>query len=80
MAEAARRFDLSTGHLRKLAREGKLKTFKVGHYWVTTAEAVQAYMAEGHKPGPKPKQDRSRQSQMGRVITDFGYNDDHSRR
>lgn len=59
MAQAAERFNLTTGHLRKLAREGQIKTFKVGHYWVTTVEAVQAYIAEGRKPGPKPKRKRS---------------------
>jgi excisionase family DNA binding protein len=58
LAEAAERFGLTTGHLRKLARAGKLQTVKVGHYWVTTEEAVQAYIAEGHKPGPKPKERR----------------------
>ena len=55
MAEAAERTGLSASHLRKLAREGKKQTQKVGPVWATTEAAVLAYIAEGHKPGPKPR-------------------------
>lgn len=54
LAEAAELFGLSHSHLRKLAREGKIRAQQVGHYWVTTEEAVREYLAQDRRPGPKP--------------------------
>ena len=57
LAEAAKICGLSPDHLRRLARTNKLWAKKIGPIWVTTAEAVQEYIAKGIRPGPKPKQD-----------------------
>ena len=46
LSEAAAQFGISYSHLRLLARTGKLKAFRVGQRtWVTTPEAVAAYLA-----------------------------------
>ena len=47
---------LTTGHLRKLLREGQIEGVKIGRNWLTTEEAVQEYLKQEIKPGPKPKQ------------------------
>ncbi len=44
LSEAAALSGLSHPQLRLLARTGKLKAFKIGKTWVTTSEAVAAYM------------------------------------
>ena len=45
LKEAASRFPISERQLRHLARAGRLPATKVGRDWVTTAEAVAAYLA-----------------------------------
>ena len=55
LAEAAELFGMSHSHLRKLAREGKIRGKRIGSYWVTTEEAVREYLAQDRRPGPKPK-------------------------
>lgn len=55
ITEASKRSGLSASHLRKLVREGQIKGIKVGWSWLTTEEAVQEYLKEEHRPGPKPK-------------------------
>jgi excisionase family DNA binding protein len=44
LGEAAARCGISHSQLRLLARTGKLQAFKVGKTWVTTLEAVDAYL------------------------------------
>jgi excisionase family DNA binding protein len=46
---------LTTGHLRKLLREGQIEGVKIGRNWLTTEEAVRDYLKQGIRPGPKPK-------------------------
>lgn len=46
LAEAARRYPISARQLRFLARAGRLTATKVGRDWVTTPEAVAAYLAD----------------------------------
>ena len=53
--EAAEQSGLSDVHLRRLVRMGKVAGVRLGRLWFTTAEAVDAYLAKGHRPGPKPK-------------------------
>ena len=53
--EAAEQSGLSDVHLRRLVRQGKVAGVRLGRLWFTTAEAVDAYLAKGHRPGPKPK-------------------------
>ena len=54
LAEAARISGLSHSHLRLLVRQGKVWGTKIGRDWLTTEEAIRAYLATERKPGPKP--------------------------
>ena len=56
LQEASEFSGLSGGHLRLLVSQGKLWGRKLGRNWVTTVRAVEAYLAQGHRPGPKPKE------------------------
>ena len=53
LKEAAKLSGFSQGHLSLLIREGKLWGQKIGRNWVTTAEAVEEYLAHDRRPGPK---------------------------
>jgi excisionase family DNA binding protein len=55
LREASELSGLSAGHLRLLASRGEIWAAKLGRNWVTTAKAVEEYLAQGHRPGPKPK-------------------------
>jgi hypothetical protein len=57
LAEAARTSGLSHSHLRLLVRQGKVWGTKIGRDWLTTEEAIRAYLATERKPGPKPRDD-----------------------
>lgn len=56
LREAAELSGLSASHLRLLASRGDIWGMKLGRDWVTTAQAVEEYLAEDRRPGPKPKQ------------------------
>jgi excisionase family DNA binding protein len=58
LREAAELSGLSASHLRLLVRRGDIWGVKLGHNWVTTAEAVDDYLAQDRRPGPKPKDPR----------------------
>lgn len=58
LREAAELSGLSASHLRLLVRRGDIWGVKLGHNWVTTSEAVEAYLAQDRRPGPKPKKPR----------------------
>lgn len=58
LREAAELGGLSAGHLRLLVSQGKLWGMKIGRNWVTTAKAVEEYMAQDRRPGPKSKTSR----------------------
>lgn len=53
LAEAAQRYGLAHGYVRRLIRERKLWGRKIGRNWVTTDEAMKAYLATERRPGPK---------------------------
>jgi excisionase family DNA binding protein len=55
LSEAAELSGLHQDHLRRLVRQSDLWGKKIGRNWVTTAQAVQEYLARERKPGPKPK-------------------------
>ena len=55
LREASELSSLSAGHLRLLVSRGEIWGIKLGRNWVTTARAVQQYLAQGHRPGPKPR-------------------------
>lgn len=57
LKQAAEQVDLSYSHLRLLAREGRIWAVRVGHEWLTTLQAVQTYIEDGHRPGPKAHKD-----------------------
>ena len=57
LEEAAELSGLSPPHLRLLVRRGKIWGKKIGHNWLTTAQAVREYLARDRRPGPKPKTD-----------------------
>jgi len=55
LKDAAELSGLSSSHLRLLVSRGEVWGNKIGRNWVTTAQAVQEYLARGHRPGPKSK-------------------------
>jgi excisionase family DNA binding protein len=59
LREAAKLSGLSASHLRLLVSRGDIWGQKIGRNWVTTAEAVEKYVAQDHRPGPKPKKFRN---------------------
>lgn len=59
LKQAADEVDLSYSHLRLLAREHRIWVIRIGHQWLTTLEAVTAYLDQGNRPGPKPNEDRT---------------------
>ena len=54
LKEAANYCGLSASHLRLLVRNGEIQGRKIGRNWVTTKQAVDDYLAQGNKRGPKP--------------------------
>ncbi|MBN1315799.1 MAG: helix-turn-helix domain-containing protein [Anaerolineales bacterium] len=58
LGEAAELSGLSPNHLRLLVGRGDIWGVKIGRNWVTTIEAVQKYLSQDRKPGPKPKKPR----------------------
>jgi excisionase family DNA binding protein len=60
LREAAELSGLSAGHLRLLVSRGEMWGIKLGRNWVTTAQAVQEYLAQDRRPGPKPKEPRDK--------------------
>lgn len=55
LADAAEFSGLSQGHIRLLAKQKKVWAIKIGRNWVTTKEAIQAYLDTNPRPGPKPQ-------------------------
>jgi len=55
LQEAAKFSGLSASHLALLVRRGDIWGVKLGHNWLTTAQAVKEYLARDRRPGPKPK-------------------------
>lgn len=55
LREASDLSGLSQPHLALLIRRGELRGKKIGRNWVTTAQAVNEYLAKEKKPGPKAK-------------------------
>ena len=55
LREAAQLSGLSASHLRLLVSRGDMWGIKLGQNWFTTAQAVQEYVAQDRRPGPKAK-------------------------
>jgi excisionase family DNA binding protein len=58
LREASKQCGLSTSHLRLLAKTGRLEARKMGRDWVTTAEAVERYMADTYLRSRNPYKSR----------------------
>jgi hypothetical protein len=54
LKEASKQCGLSTSHLRLLAKTRRLQARKIGRDWVTTAEAIQRYMADAYLRSRNP--------------------------
>jgi len=55
LKEAAARFDLSYSQLRRLVRVGRIEARRVGWEWLTTPEAVAAYLANAELRSKDPQ-------------------------
>jgi excisionase family DNA binding protein len=55
LREAAELSGLSPSHLRLFVRRGDIWGVKLGRHWVTTAQAVEEYLARDRRSGAKPK-------------------------
>lgn len=55
LSEAAKISGYSADHLRRLIQKQKMLGWRIGRNFVTTRGAVDAYLAQSPKPGPKPK-------------------------
>ena len=53
LRQAAAISGLSVSHLRLLVRRGDIWGTKLGHNWLTTAQAVGEYVEQDRRPGPK---------------------------
>jgi excisionase family DNA binding protein len=58
LREASKQSGLSMSHLRLLAKTGRLQARKMGRDWVTTAEAVERYMADTYLRSRNPYKSR----------------------
>ncbi len=55
LSKAAKLSGLSPNHLRLLVGRGDIWGMKVGRNWVTTKKAVENYLSQDRRPGPKLK-------------------------
>ena len=55
LRQASKLCGLSPNHLRLLVGKGVVWGLKIDTLWVTTEHAVNAYLAQDRKTGPKPK-------------------------
>ena len=53
LREAAELSGLSVSHLRLLVRRGDIWGTKLGHNWLTTVQAIEKYLEQDRRPGPK---------------------------
>lgn len=55
LSEAAAEFGFSAGHLRFLVSRGVIEGRKIGRNWVTTRNAVAAYVRDDFKRSKNPR-------------------------
>ena len=60
LKQAAKLSGLSYSHIRYLVRTGKIEARKLGRDWFTTEQAVNEYLAQDRRPGPKPQKGSGR--------------------
>jgi hypothetical protein len=51
---------LTPGFIRLLVRQGTIEGVKVGRNWVTTRQAIEDYLRQERRRGPKPKSERQK--------------------
>ena len=56
VAQAARRFGLSTRQISRLLQTGTIPGIKPGHDWLVKPSAVMEYLRQERRPGRKPHQ------------------------
>jgi len=59
--EASERSGLSTVHLARLLRNGKLEGVQLGREWLLYVDSLEKYLAVPRKPGPKGPIKRKKQ-------------------
>ena len=55
LTDLGQQYGLDGEHLRQVAVAGRLKAWRVGHTWITTAAHLEAYLASRRPAGRKPK-------------------------
>jgi hypothetical protein len=55
LRQASKKYGLSPNHLRLLVGKGTIWGKKIDTLWVTTNIAIEEYISQEHKTGPKPK-------------------------
>ena len=54
---ASQRCGLSRDHVRRLLERGQIDGVKIGRDWFVSIEALDEYMVDRPKPGPKPRKE-----------------------
>ncbi len=55
VTEASRISGFTTGFIRQLLIRGEIEGVKIGRNWLITREAIEGYMKQERRRGPKPK-------------------------
>jgi excisionase family DNA binding protein len=55
VTEASKISGLTTGFLRRLLIRGDIEGVKIGRNWLTTKKAIEGYLKQDRRRGPKPK-------------------------
>ncbi len=53
VGEAAQMSGFTPGYVRRLLRDAVIPGVKMGRDWFTTKEAIEEYLAQERRPGPK---------------------------
>ena len=61
---AAERYRLTPSYVARLARTHVIRARKFGRDWIVDEEALRAYLAQPHKPGPKSQTKETRETKQ----------------
>ena len=53
--EAAKKYQLTPSYIARLARNQTIRARKFGRDWIVDEQALQDYLAQPRRPGPKPR-------------------------
>jgi excisionase family DNA binding protein len=62
VTEASKISGLTSSFIRRLVSTRVIEGIKIGRNWLTTQEAVEAYLKQDRRRGPKPKREKRRSS------------------